>query len=536
MSYSIIIIIFTIILSSIVSFNFVEAYRHEAGKVLVEKALQMTNIAERFLWARVSEIELIAKLDIMKDKSNSTGIRETLNKLKDGISPFEWVGFVDVDGVVIEATDNILLGKDISAEPIYKEALDNTYVGDVNESELPGKISGNATTNRKMRVLELSTPVFSEDGKLIGVIASFISWDWMVEAEKTMYQHTSSEVNTEIIFVRSSDNLVLLGPEDLLGTNISLEGIIKAKQGEIGWDSELWSDGRYYFTAYASKSEFSMYDSTNWIVIVRQPLLSVYGYLKKNAIFTIKVATLSALAFAIIGLITANRITKPLKQLTIASGKIKNGEEVEIPKLHGVREIELLASSLDSLIKSLAVTKDELGEMTGLANHDKLTQLPNRIALDNYLRNLIENNNENLNFTLLYMDLDGFKSVNDTHGHHVGDLLLQEVACRIKAYIAPDVFAARIGGDEFVVVLNHSKENSRSRGDHIANKIIKELSKTYLIQKVRVKVGCSIGGALWKIDSSDITELVCMADEALYQSKNKGKGIFTYYNKSFSKY
>ncbi len=531
MTYSIIIIFFTIILSTIVSINFIEAYRHEAGKILVEKALQMTNITERFFWARISELELLGKLDMMKDKSKPSGIRETLDKLKEGISPFVWVGFVDTNGVVLESTDDILKNKDLSGEAIYKQALKRTYVGDVHESDFPGQISGYAATDKKMKVIELSTPVLSEDGKLIGVLASYISWDWIIDIEKTMYQHTTSEVNTEIIMIRSSDNLVLLGPDDLLGTNICLEGIAKAKQGEIGWESEQWADGKSYFTAYVLNSEFSMYNSSQWIVLARQPLISVYGFLKYNAILTIKVAVLSALSFAIIGLITANRITKPLKQLTIASTKIRDGEEIEIPKLHGVREIELLASSLDSLIKSLAITKDELGEMTGLASHDRLTQLPNRTALDNHLQNLIENNNEDLFFTMLYMDLDGFKSVNDTYGHHAGDLLLQEVAHRIKSCITMDDFAARIGGDEFVVVLKNTKDDSKSRGNLVANKIIKELSKTYFILKKRVRVGCSVGGALWKIDSTDITELACMADEALYQSKNKGKGVFTYYHK-----
>lgn len=526
LSFSIIIIIFTLVLSSIISLNLIEVYRKESGSVLLQKALQMTNILERFLWARTVELDFVSEVISNRDMSDSDEIRSILDDLKKDISPYVWVAFIDSNGIVVEATDDYLKGQDMSEKPIYNLALNNNYTGQVYKVKLTDESSNN-TINNEIKVLEISIPAYLDDGTFIGVIASYLDWNWIEKTAETMYLHTDNEKNTDIMIVNSKDNLVLLGPNQLQDKYIDLDILEKVKQETKGWETATWEDGYDYFTAYVLKSDFSEFQSTQWIVIARQPITSIYGYLKENVLFAIKFAAIAAIVFALIGLIVANRITKPLKLLTIASVKLREGEYVEIPKLKGAREIQLLASSLDSLIKSLAITKGELGEMTGLANLDKLTQLPNRIALENHLQTLITNN-AGQTFTILYMDLDGFKSVNDTYGHPVGDKLLQEVASRIKKCIAKDELVARIGGDEFVVVVNNSKEDVRKRGKLIANNIINELSKIYIIDKQKIRIGCSVGGAIWNIDSTDINELASKADQALYTSKNNGKGIFTY--------
>lgn len=524
-TFSIIILFYTFILSSIIGLDFSTVYRQERGDALAQKALQMTNILERYMWARTGEINVLSKLDIFKDTSNTEEVRKVLDELKRNFSPYTWVGFIDSKEVVLEATDGMLKGRDLSAEPIYHQALNNTYIGEVHEVILLDE-ELHEPTNKKMKYIDISTPIFSDDGKFVGVLASYLDWEWIGEAEKTMYQSVHSERSTEIFIIRKSDNIVLFGPKDLVGTNIDMESIDKVKKGEMGWTVETWADGKPYFTAYVLESEFSKYRCAEWIVLAREPLISVYGYLKEATLFSIKVAISSIVLFIIIGLISANRITNPLKQLTNVANKLREGEVIEIPKIKGVREIEILASSLDNLIKSLSTTKVKLGEMKGLANHDKLTQLFNRTALETYLNSL-----EDLTFIILYMDLDGFKLVNDTYGHHVGDLLLQEVANRIKASIASDELDARMGGNEFVVVINTSTEDFRSRGFLVANKIIEELTKPFIIEKQQIRVGCSVGGAIWKIDSRNIIELTHMADQTLYKSKANGKGIFTYYSK-----
>lgn len=502
--------------------------RNDAGNRLVDKALQMSNILERFIWDRNAELNFVSKLSVFKDIDDTQELSRTLDDVQRDLFHYEWIGFLDTNGIVIEDSESILKGENLSKEPIFYKALQDNYLGEANEGGLLGeKEKGKKYEN--MQLLDISKPIFSDNGKFLGVLAAYINWNWMAESETTIYQGVVHEKNTNIIIISQEDHVVLYGPDDMLGNKLDLNIINQKDLPKMGWDSANWPDGGRYITAYVQKSGFSQQQDTPWIVLSRQPVRTVYGYLAKTIGFVVVSGVVSAIVFAIIGLIAANRVTKPLKELTIVSGKLKDGEDVQIPMNHRVKEIELLAESLDSLIKSLVTTKDELGEMTGLANQDGLTNLPNRIALNNYLHDLTTEHDD-LNFIMLYLDLDGFKLVNDTYGHHIGDLLLQAVAKRIKNCVASGDLVARIGGDEFVViVVNNQKGNVRDNGAIVANRIIKELKKVFTFDNQRIKVGCSVGGAIWKVDSTDITELANMADKALYQSKNSGKGKFTYY-------
>lgn len=527
-NFSIIIIVFTLIISGIISIDFMIINRNNAGNRLVDKALQMSNILERFIWDRNAELNFISKLSVFKDIDDTKELRRTLDDVQRDLFHYEWIGFLDPNGIVIEDSESILKGENLSKEPIFYKALLDNYLGEANEGGLLGeKEKGKKYEN--MQLLDVSMPIFSDNGKFLGVLAAYINWNWIAESETTIYQGIEHEKNTNIIIINQEDNVVLYGPDDMSGNKLDLNIINQNDLPKMGWDSANWPDEERYITAYVQKSGFSQQQDTPWIVLARQPVRTVYGYLAKTIEFVVVSGVVSAIVFAIIGLIAANRVTKPLKQLTIASGKLKDGEDVQIPMNHRVKEIELLAESLDSLIKSLVTAKDELGEMTGLANQDGLTNLPNRIALNNYLHDLTAEHDD-LNFIMMYLDLDGFKAVNDTYGHHIGDLLLQSVAKRIKTCVASGDLVARIGGDEFVViVVNNQKGNVRDNGAIVANRIIKEIKKVFMIDNKRIKVGCSVGGAIWKIDSTDITELADMADKALYQSKNSGKGKFTYY-------
>ena len=160
-----------------------------------------------------------------------------------------------------------------------------------------------------------------------------------------------------------------------------------------------------------------------------------------------------------------------------------------------------------------------------LALHDALTELPNRRLLEDRLGKSIERARRNQRHVgIMYLDLDGFKDVNDTWGHDYGDLLLQQVSQRLVDAARKQDTVARIGGDEFVMVI---EELADPRDVHIpATKLIATISAPYLIKDTAIAITTSIGISLFPGNVDDVDHLLSLADKALYDAKRGGKNRY----------
>ncbi|MBY0463917.1 MAG: diguanylate cyclase, partial [Burkholderiales bacterium] len=165
--------------------------------------------------------------------------------------------------------------------------------------------------------------------------------------------------------------------------------------------------------------------------------------------------------------------------------------------------------------------------MRAQATHDKLTGLPNRtLFFERLSRDLARVRRADKPLALVFLDLDGFKRVNDQHGHDAGDCVLTTVASRWQATMRETDTVARIGGDEFAIILPNA---DRVEDLHaIATKLIKLTSQVIeLPNHAKVQVGASIGISLYPAHGTEIDTLIAAADTAMYQSKAKGKNCFT---------
>ena len=166
-----------------------------------------------------------------------------------------------------------------------------------------------------------------------------------------------------------------------------------------------------------------------------------------------------------------------------------------------------------------------------MAGHDALTGLANRSALeDNFcqLSSLSERNGHQL--ALLFLDLDRFKWINDSLGHHVGDQLLIAVSQRIKETLRESDFLCRLGGDEFVILLPDL--TSAREASHVANKVLTTLSTPFTIDAHELNTSFSIGIAVYPNDGRDFNILLKHADNAMYHAKGKGRNTYQFFNKS----
>ncbi len=151
-----------------------------------------------------------------------------------------------------------------------------------------------------------------------------------------------------------------------------------------------------------------------------------------------------------------------------------------------------------------------------LAYQDTITGLPNR----NDMNRFFETNSETEQITILFLDLDQFKAINDTLGHNVGDLLVQEVGKRLRQFIGNGQQVFRIGGDEFLIIL---KQSDPVYAQHLADDILQQIKNVYYIDGNELYVTASIGISIGSVHSSDRTTLLKNADTAMYKAKGLGK-------------
>jgi len=174
-------------------------------------------------------------------------------------------------------------------------------------------------------------------------------------------------------------------------------------------------------------------------------------------------------------------------------------------------------------IKTLAI--ERLSQhMELLARHDALTGLPNRSAFDEYIKCEIERaRTHSLSFAIAFVDLDGFKAVNDIYGHDAGDVVIKHAANRVKAAVRTNDFVARLGGDEFVILLPCTTIELRNNVERAIEKVLASLAAPFVIGERSVALSASIGISFYPMDGVDLQSLLRRADEQMYQVKRSGK-------------
>lgn len=208
----------------------------------------------------------------------------------------------------------------------------------------------------------------------------------------------------------------------------------------------------------------------------------------------------------------------------------------------------ILDAGMEHMVSGFIITKDKrylgmangydlLNEITrrkqkhlfGLAHFDQLTGLPNRtLFLDRLTQAISVSNRASRAISLLFIDLDGFKPVNDTYGHAIGDRLLKEVAERLLACLREGDTAARLGGDEFVIIL---LESDLERAITVAHRILGTLRVPYEFGKKTISsISASIGIAEYPVHADELDALVSAADQAMYIAKKNGKNQFAVYS------
>lgn len=204
--------------------------------------------------------------------------------------------------------------------------------------------------------------------------------------------------------------------------------------------------------------------------------------------------------------------------------KHRNGKQ--FPLEINVAEMELDgAKHFVGIVRDITERKRAEGKLTQMALYDQLTELPNRTNFFDKLEFSLSHARRNKSvLALLFIDLDGFKMVNDTLGHAMGDHLLKEVARRLRANIRESDTAARMGGDEFTIILNNLEDIEGAAS--IAEKLIESINQPIVLDGNTCHVGASIGIAAYPYHAGNANTLINAADSAMYQAKATGKNKY----------
>jgi len=209
--------------------------------------------------------------------------------------------------------------------------------------------------------------------------------------------------------------------------------------------------------------------------------------------------------------------------------RTKCGEMLwELASISPIRNEEGVITHFVSVKEDFTEIKRLQDRMDNLAHHDQLTGLPNRTLFYDRLKHAqaLAKRREK-GFALFYMDLDGFKAVNDTHGHELGDHLLKAVGERLSECVRESDTVARIGGDEFTVLLPDLQ--SRDTAASLAQLIIEALIRPFQFDGVSCGIGVSIGISFYPTDGEESDRLISCADAAMYRVKNTGRNSFAFW-------
>ncbi|HEV2701759.1 MAG TPA: EAL domain-containing protein [Steroidobacteraceae bacterium] len=245
----------------------------------------------------------------------------------------------------------------------------------------------------------------------------------------------------------------------------------------------------------------------------------------------------------LVSLVLALRISLPVRRLTVATRRLAAGDRAVATRGGGSGEIAELAEAFNAMAAKIGAAEGELRAhqavleqhvedrtraLHHLAHHDPLTELPNRRALAARLSAALASAaHSRTRFALLFVDLDNFKSVNDTLGHKFGDRVLQMVGVRLQEALGARAFIARLGGDEFTVLV----EDALS-ADHVCEQaamVIEALQKPLTVDGRQLSTSASVGATLYPDHARDADSLLRTADVALFHAKDLGRNRYALY-------
>jgi diguanylate cyclase (GGDEF)-like protein len=515
------------------------AVRLASEKKMSEIAFSVADRLSRGAVARLRTLDLLGQIEPLRATwvGDAASARHILDQGLRAIPYAVWLGFATSDGTVRAGSGGFLEGHSVAEEPWFQSRIQGRKVIDVYSFEPLARLLPNDASGEPRRFVVLAVRVEDSHGRMFGILTALLDWrSWTHDAVDVILKDRNETVGTRI-WILSEDGRALLGPatdgEALLPEEhartrgvfrgaYSSEGIggptvtgFAHTDGELGWG---WS----VFSRQSATIGFGVADSVVWTIVAIGLIVGVFG-----------------LGAAIM---VAGRIARPIRDLADKADRLGRDDTNMLPRMRGSREVVQLSSALRSLILRLGSAEQSREEaelraaeearrhshdietLRAMAHTDGLTTLLNRRGFMTFAAEAMDAfGRDTREFAILMIDLDHFKSINDTHGHAVGDRVIHRVASIVSTAVRPTDRVGRFGGEEFIVLLHDATaDGAETTAERIRGAVAAE-SVAVDEGSISINITLSIGIATARETDRDVQDVIERADLALYAAKNSGR-------------
>jgi diguanylate cyclase (GGDEF)-like protein len=523
--------------------HFAINYAQKQAELQLEQlSWQMRDSLNRVISRTVAEVQLVAELPQVREAKGPDEARTVLDSLQRTFPDYAWIGIAALDGKVFAATQGLLEGADVSQRPWFAGGQHGLHASDYHPAVLLGKLLKRSSPD-PWRFVDIAGPVKGRDGVTRGVLGVHLSWDWARRRARNLLTPALREFGAEILVVRD-DGVVVLGPNELLEKKLATPSLSLAQRGGTGSVKETWPDGKVYLTGYSQTGHEGENTALHWSVLVRQPeavaMAGPHALGRRTLLLSTGLGIVLAAAAA---LLARRRLTQPMDEL---SGAIESAARAtdpgapatDLPLVDGFREAQVLSQAMRELARSEGehrralqsmnaklenTVAERTAELRALLLRDVLTGLPNRRALMEALPEAMARAARiGKPCAIMFLDMDGFKGINDTYGHEEGDELLRQFGARIVDAVRKTDTVARLAGDEFVVILEMLADAADA--EEKGRSLLPALQRPFALKTATVTLTASIGIAVHMPgDAQDLDALLARADRAMYAAKREGK-------------
>ena len=532
----------------LLSLGFGELLKHriqrDAGNSLQVVAENAGKLLALGLMQRSLEAEVMASAEVVWSKGLDSAEAQHMLARSQAMQPTNvWIGVADAQGVVRNATNGLLVGQSVAQLPWFQHGLQGVHVGDVHAAQLLESLLPPTATGEPHRFVDFAAPI-RIGPTTVGVFAIHGSWQWTREVLESLTPASSDESALELfifdrqgtlIFAPGGRTEVMRAAGQRLPEGIQINYNRDGGGGNTQTTVARWQDGKRYLTAATQLQPRNAASDLGWRIVARQPVELAFAEADDTVQLALAIGLVAALFASALAWLAARRLSVDLYALADAASGVEAGRPgSDIPAMQSSREVQQLSQSLGRMTHHLLAAREAMEEEVRLrtleleaanralnlqARTDALTGLLNRRGFETQMAFAVAlARRSSRPLSLITVDVDHFKRVNDTYGHEAGDEVLRRLARTLESRLRGSDVVARLGGEEFVALL---PDTDLTGAQSIAQALVTAMAEQQ--DPVVGTITVSAGVATMRGAEDTGAAMLRRGDAALYDAKGQGR-------------